>query len=93
MIRHLSVLTLTNAADVDAIVTALRELPAQVPAIVSYSAGRDAGLAEGNATVGIAATFADADGWAAYQADPNHQRVLAMIRPVLAARAAVQIEE
>jgi len=94
MIRHIVLLTLTDPAAADPIVKALGELPAQVPSIVSYSVGRDLGLVNGNATVGVTATFADVAGWEAYAADPIHQRVITeLIRPALAGRTAVQLEE
>ena len=94
MIRHISLLTLIDPAAADPLVAALKELPAQIPAIVSYSVGRDLGRVDGNATVGITATFSDIAGWEEYTADPTHQDLIAtLIRPVLAARTAVQFEE
>jgi len=96
MIRHVALMKLTAAAtdaDRDALLEALRQLPGLVPEVRSYSVGVDAGLAEGNFEVVVVADFDDADGYAAYSANADHQRVLVeLIRPVLAERAAVQYE-
>ena len=96
MIRHVSVLTFTDVvtdAQVAAIEAALRTLPARVPQLRAYSVGRDLGLAETNASFAVVADFDDRPGYEAYRDDPEHQRILAeLIRPVLAARAAVQYE-
>jgi len=73
------------------IVHALRALPDVVSEIRSYSVGSDQGLAEGNYDLVIVADFDDVDGFAAYNANVEHQRVITeLIRPVIAARSAVQ---
>lgn len=96
MIRHIVMMKLTAAAtdaDRDALVEALGELPGLVPEIRSYSIGVDAGLGEGNFDLVVVADFDDADGYAAYSANADHQKVVVeMIRPVLAERAATQYE-
>jgi hypothetical protein len=89
--RHVLLLTLDAACDVDGVVDALRALPAQIPELRSYVVGRDAGLAEGNATVAVVAEFDDAAGWRTYTDHPDHQRLIAeRIRPHLVSRSAVQ---
>ena len=76
-----------------ALLEALGELPGLVPEVRSYSIGVDAGLGEGNFDLVVVADFDDTDGYAAYSANADHQRVLAeLIRPILAERAAVQYE-
>lgn len=81
----------TPDESVDAMVAALRELPSLIPSIESYSVGRDAGLREGNAAVGITATFEGADGWREYVDHPDHQRVISEhIAPISTARQSVQ---
>ena len=96
MIRHIVMMKLTTAAtdaDRNALVEALGELPGLVPEIRSYSIGVDARLGEGNFELVVVADFDDPDGYAAYSANADHQRVLAeLIRPILAERAAVQYE-
>jgi hypothetical protein len=89
--RHVVLITLDEAADVDGLLDALRSLPAQVPELRSYVVGRDAGLAEGNATVAVVADVDDEAGWRAYTDHPAHRRIIAeRIRPHLVARTAVQ---
>jgi hypothetical protein len=89
--RHVVLLTLDGNCDVDGIVDALRELPAQIPELRSYVVGRDAGLAEGNATVAVVADVDDEAGWRTYTDHPAHRQVIAeRIRPHLVARVAVQ---
>ena len=79
-------------ADVAAIDVALAALPTQIPSLRAYHHGADLGLGEGRWDYGIVAEFDDADGWRAYDQDPAHQRVLTeLVRPRIAARAAVQI--
>ncbi len=96
MLRHVVLLTLSSDAsdsDVAAIIEGLEGLPAVIPEIQSYSVGRDAGLAEGNATLAIIGEFADAASYQVYADDPVHRQVIAeRIVPFLAGRAAVQHE-
>jgi hypothetical protein len=96
VIRHVVGLTWTvdtTDADVAAVRAALAELPGQIPEIRGYTFGTDLGLVDGNADFAIVADFDDVDGWRRYQRHPAHQAVLTdRIRPILAARAAVQLE-
>ena len=76
---------------VDAMIDALRELPSLIPSIRTYAVGRDAGLREGNAAVGITATFDDEAGWKEYVDHPDHQRVINdHIAPIRTSRESVQ---
>ena len=89
--RHVVLITLDASCDVDGVVDALRALPAQIPELRSYVVGRDAGLAEGNATVAVVAEFDGEAGWRTYTDHPAHQRVITeRIRPHQVARTAVQ---
>ena len=94
MLRHVVCLQFkaeTTAAQRQALADALATLPARIPEIRNYTFGSDAGLADGNHDFAIVADFDDAEAWARYQHDPEHQRILAeLVRPVIAARAAVQ---
>jgi hypothetical protein len=96
MFRHIVLLTFSDEATdahLDDIVVALRGLPAAVPSIRSYQVGRDAGLADGNAGIGVVADFDDVDGYLAYRDHPAHTDVITnRIRPMLAARTAIQHE-
>ena len=89
--RHVVLLTLDEACDVDELVASLRQLPEQIPELRNYVVGRDAGLSEGNATVAVVADCDDQAGWEAYRDHPAHVAVIAeKIRPHLVARTAVQ---
>jgi hypothetical protein len=96
MLRHVVCLTWaagTAPEDVEAVRRALVALPGRIPEIRAYTVGSDAGAAAGNADFGIVADFDDVAAWQRYQDHPEHQRVLAeLIRPRLAARAAIQFE-
>lgn len=90
-VRHVVLLTLDESCDVDGLVAALRELPAQIPSLRSYVVGRDLGLSEGNATVAVVADCDDEAGWIAYRDHPAHQQIIAeRVRPHLVQRTAVQ---
>jgi hypothetical protein len=92
--RHVVLLTFkdgTTDAERDAVVAALRTLPPVISSLRSYVVGVDAGMSEGNASIAVVADFDDVDGFIQYRDDPEHQRIIAeLIRPILAARAAVQ---
>jgi hypothetical protein len=96
MIRHVVVFTWSDSADAGrraAAVSVLRGLRERVGGMTALTVAEDAGLTEGNAHAVLVADFPDADAFRRYAADPVHQAVLAEhVRPVLAARSAVQIE-
>ena len=72
---------------------ALCRLPDHIPELRAYRIGPDAGLVEGNWEYAVVADFDDEEGWRTYTDHPEHQRVIAdVIKPALAARAAVQYE-
>jgi hypothetical protein len=93
-IRHVSVLTWregTPVASIAAVSDALATLPAQIPELRDYRFGPDLGLAADNCDFVVVADFASVEGYLAYRDHPAHQAVLAdVIRPILAARSAVQ---
>ncbi len=81
----------TEAAEVDAVVEALRALPATIPELAGYRVGADLGLTEGTWDLGVAADFASGDDFATYREHPAHQQVIHdLITPLVAARATVQ---
>jgi hypothetical protein len=70
---------------------ALEALPDEIPEIEAFTCGPDAGLNEGNAHYSVVADFPSIDAYLTYRDHPAHQAVLAdRIRPILAARVAVQ---
>lgn len=96
MFRHVVVLTWVPEATAEqrrAVLEGLATLPAAIPEIRDYRFGEDAGLVPGNASLAVVADFDDAAGYQVYASHPEHLRVIAeRIRPILAARTAVQYE-
>jgi Stress responsive A/B Barrel Domain len=96
MIRHVACLTWktdVTDAEIEAVRAGLVALPGQIPEIRDYTVGSDLGAVGGNAHFAIVADFDDVDAWRRYQRHPAHEAVLTeRIRPILAARAAVQLE-
>ena len=83
----------TAEADIQAVRASLMTLPSLIPELRGYQAGPDAGLVDGNWEFAAVADFDDVDGWRVYTDHPEHQRILRdQIRPLLAERAAVQIQ-
>ncbi|SEH02766.1 Stress responsive A/B Barrel Domain [Nonomuraea solani] len=95
MIRHIVLFTWTEEAtdEQKAAVTAeLRKLPGLIPQIRSYTVGADAGINQGNHEYAVVADFDSVDDYLVYRDHPDHQTVIAeRIRPILGARAAVQL--
>lgn len=96
MLTHIVLITVVDDAtddQVEALVQGLRGLPGQIDAIGRYDVGRDLGLAEGNATVVIQATFASPEDLRAYIDHPAHRKVVVeLIRPVAASVSRAQVE-
>lgn len=79
-----------TAAQVDAVVEALRGLPATVPSIRAYAVGP---AVSGTHDFAVVADFDDEDGWRAYDEHPDHDRVRhELIAPLAADRAVVRYE-
>jgi hypothetical protein len=93
-LRHVVTLTFqddTTDEQVEEIVEALRLLPSQIDALRGYVVGRDAGLADGNASLAIVADFDSVQDYEVYRDHPAHQAVITqLIVPVIASRSAVQ---
>ena len=96
MVRHVVTLTLepgTTPEQAQSVVDQIAALPHLVPGIRGYSVGRDLSVDEGNATIAIVADFDDVLAYETYRDHPEHRRVIVEhVRPLLAARAAVQHE-
>ncbi|MGY1916603.1 Dabb family protein [Blastococcus sp. SYSU DS0973] len=94
MIRHVVVLTWSPFADAErraATVEALRGLRREVGGMTSLTVADDAGLVDGNADTVLVADFPDVEAFYRYAQDPAHLAVIAEhVRPILAARSAVQ---
>jgi hypothetical protein len=96
MLRHVVLFTWSGTADAErrrTTVEALRGLRESVGGMTALTVSDDAGLVEGNAHTVLVADFPDADAFQRYAQDPTHQAVIAEhVRPLLAARSAVQYE-
>ena len=80
-----------TAEQIAAITEGLAGLPAQIPEIRDYRFGPDLGINEGNHQFAVVADFDSMDDYLVYRDHPAHVTVIAeAIRPILAARAAVQ---
>jgi len=94
MVRHCVLFRFNDAtteADVARISAAAAELAKQVPSIRAYRFGADLRLGSGSWDYAIVGDFDDADGWAAYDGHPDHERFRSdVIGPHVADRAAVR---
>jgi hypothetical protein len=95
VLRHLVLFELAEDADHDAVaaaVDALRGLADEIEVVHELHAGRDAGLAHGNAGLALLVLVDDEDAWRTYQEHPAHQRVVHdHVRPVITGRTAAQL--
>jgi hypothetical protein len=93
-VRHVATFTFvggTTEEQIANVTAGLAGLPDEIPEIEAFAFGPDAGLNDGNADYSVVADFASIDAYLAYRDHPAHQAVLAdRIKPILAARAAVQ---
>ena len=96
MIRHVAVfrwrdgVTAEHVAEVSA---ALDELPAQIPAIRSYTHGPNVQPAANRWDYAVVADFDDLDGWRSYDEAPAHAVVRNdLIAPLAAERTNLQID-
>ncbi|AQZ68307.1 stress protein [[Actinomadura] parvosata subsp. kistnae] len=96
MIRHIVLFTWTEAATAEqkaAVTAELRKLPSLIPQLRAYTVGADAGINQGNHDYAVVADFDSADDYLVYRDHPDHQKVIAEhIKPIVATRAAVQLE-
>jgi stress responsive alpha/beta barrel protein len=94
--RHVVMFTCTQEATEEqmrTLVERLRELPAAIPEIATYSVGRDAGVNAGNYDFVVVADFADRDAYLVYRDHPAHLKVIEeCIKPIRGDRAAVQYD-
>ncbi len=95
MIQHCVLLRFSDdlpAGQLERIRTELVAFAATLPGVRSYQCGPNVG-ADTNHAFGIAATFDDLTGWAAYDQADEHMRIRReLIAPWLTERAGVQFE-
>lgn len=96
MIRHVAMFRWvegTTPEQVSAAAVALRALPGQVPEIRAYVVGPDLEIGEGRWDFVVTGDFDDVAGYLEYAEHPAHLALIAEhMKPIIGARAAVQIE-
>jgi hypothetical protein len=93
MLAHVVLFKLNDpAADADRLVEALRALPAQIPEIRDYQAGKDVTGGPTSYDVGLWSTFDDDPALQRYRHHPAHQEVLDLVEEITETRVAVDWE-
>jgi stress responsive alpha/beta barrel protein len=91
---HLTLSPEATDAQVEAILDGLLALPGQVDGLQEARVARDAGLADGNASLRFHMVFDSEASWRAYGSHPAHVAVVTdHIKPVLAGKAMVQHDD
>jgi oligoribonuclease len=81
----------TTPEQVEAVVSALSELPSIIPELRDYRVGVDIEATPGNDQFAVVADFDSVDAWRTYVANDRHQEIIAgLIKPILGERRAVQ---
>jgi len=75
MIRHVSIFTLKEGADVAQILRGLDEVRERVPGPVASSYGLDLGLRAGNGGFATCFDFADESAYRAWDTHPEHEKI------------------
>ena len=75
MIRHVSILSLKEGADVTQLTKALQDVVRHVPGAVAVAYGPDAGLRAGNGGFAITFDFVDEAAYRAWDTHPEHDRI------------------
>ncbi|MFI6928009.1 Dabb family protein [Nonomuraea spiralis] len=95
MIRHIVLFTWADDATDEqkaTVAAELGKLPGVIPELRAYTVGPDAGINQGNHEFAVVADFDNVDDYLVYRDHPRHQAVIAEhIKPIVAARAAVQL--
>ena len=93
MFRHIVMFRWSDEATADAKAAAiegLAQLPSQIPEVRAFQFGQNAG-ADDNYDLGVVADFDDIDSYRRYAEHPAHVALVTdRLRPIIAARAAVQ---
>ncbi|WP_327089024.1 Dabb family protein [Nonomuraea sp. NBC_01738] len=96
MFRHIVLFTWSAEATDDqkaTVAAELGKLTGVIPELRALALGSDAGISAGNHDFALVADFDDVDGYTVYRDHPRHQAVIAEhIKPILAGRAAVQLQ-
>lgn len=93
-VGHLTLVPDATDAQIDAILSGLLALPAQIDGLVEAQVVRDAGLTPGNANLRFQMRFESVEAWQAYKTHPAHVAVVTdHIGPVLGSKAFVQYSD
>lgn len=97
MIKHVVLLCWKEGisrAAIDRVDAAFRALAAEIPEIVSYTFGPDAGIYRGNADYALIAEFHTEADLQAYVKHPHHQALMAEVTgPIMASFQSIQFRE
>lgn len=75
MIRHVSVFTLKDGADVARITAGIDQVRDRVPGPIAHAYGPDAGLRAGNGGFAVTFDFEDGAAYRAWDTHPEHERI------------------
>ena len=96
MIRHVALFRFDDGLTADAIDALDRELgrlPSLIPAIASFSTGRNIGITSGAWDYGVVAEFASQEDYLTYAQDPDHLDIIAnVVKPLITDAARIQFE-
>jgi len=94
MVRNVVVLHLKSGTPPEAVQALKKALEAmKMPGLLRLTVGRDLGLRDGNADVGIVSDLADEAAYRAYDADEEHNRIRRdMVAPIAASIERCQFE-
>jgi len=84
--------TLHDKKDALTVKNTLEALKGKVPSIIDIEVGIDFSKSDASADIVLYSTFADTEGLQAYQAHPDHQAVLPMMKKVTSSRKVVDYE-
>ena len=92
MVKHIVMWTLHDKKDALEVKNTLEALKDKVPSILEIEVGIDFNQSEASADVVLYSTFENSAGLEAYQAHPDHQAVLPMMKRVTSSRKVVDYE-
>ncbi len=95
MLKHIVLIKFKEghtAEQVQAVIEGMDALPGQIPEIVSYAHGTDAGNTDSAYDYGIVAEFASVEDYVTYRDHPAHMAVGAHVVAIMADAAQMQFE-
>jgi len=92
MIKHIVMWKLRNKADAEIIKDNLEALAGKIPGLLSVEVGIDFSNSEQSADVVLYSELESREALAAYQAHPEHQAVIPLIKAAAVSRTVVDYE-